>query len=257
VNHVHPPMAAGRFYPAHRCALAATVDGLLAAAGPPSIGRRPVALIAPHGGYRYSGPIAASAYALLTPWSAAVCRVVILGPSHIVDFDGAALPAATALRTPLGDVPVEPLDGTYRHDQPHAREHSIEVQLPFLQRVLAPGWTCSPVALGQFGPHRVADLLEGLPASDTLVVCSTDLSHYQPHQTAQKLDRHTASAIIDRDPDGIGPRDACGRIGLRGLLVWARRHDLLIDLLDLRTSGDISTDRSSVVGYGAFAAYTS
>jgi AmmeMemoRadiSam system protein B len=257
VKHVHPPMAAGRFYPAHRCALATTVDGLLAAAGPPSAGRRPVALIAPHGGYPYSGPIAASAYAQLTPWSAAIRRVVILGPSHFVDFDGATLPAATALRTPLGDVPVGPLDGTYRHDQPHAREHSIEVQLPFLQRVLAPVWTCSPVALGHLGPHRVADLLEGLPASDALVVCSTDLSHYQPHETAQKLDRHTACAIVDRDPDGVGPRDACGRVELRGLLVWARRHDLLIDLLDLRTSGDTSADRSSVVGYGAFAAYTS
>jgi MEMO1 family protein len=163
-------MAAGRFYPAHRCALAATDDGLLAAAGPPPIGRRPVALIASHGGYRYSGPIAASAYAQLTPWSAAIRRVVILGPSHFVDLDGAALPAATALRTPLGDVPVEPLHGTYRHDQPHAREHSIEVHLPFLQRVLAPGWTCSPVALGQLAPHRVADLLDGLPASDALVV---------------------------------------------------------------------------------------
>lgn len=182
---------------------------------------------------------------------------MILGPSHFVDFHGAALPAATALRTPLGDVPVEPLHATYRHDQPNAREHSIQVQLPFLQRVLAPGWTCSPVALGQLGPHGVADLLDGLPASDTLVVCSTDLSHYQPHHTAQKLDRHTATAIIDRDPHRIGPRDACGGIGLRGLLVWARRHNLVIDLVDLRTSGNTSADQSSVVGYGAFAAYTS
>jgi MEMO1 family protein len=223
VKHVHPPMAAGRFYPAHRCALAATVDGLLAAAGPPPLGRRPVALIASHGGYRYSGPIAASAYAQLTPWSAAIRRVVILGPSHFVDLDGAALPAATALRTPLGDVPVEPLHGTYRHDQPHAREHSIEVQLPFLQRVLAPAWTCSPVALGQLAPHRVADLLDGLPASDAssyaAPTCRTT-SHTTPRRNSTGVPP-PRSSIVTRTASAHATRAAgsgcaacwCGHAG--------------------------------------------
>jgi Memo-like protein len=191
-------MAAGRFYPAHRCALAATVDGLLAAAGPPSIGRRPVALIAPHGGYRYSGPIAASAYAQLTPWSAAIRRVVILGPSHFVDLDGAALAAATVLRTPLGDVPVEPLDGTYRHDQPHAREHSIEVQLPFLQRVLAPVWTCSPVALGQFGPHPSPTCWKGCPrptpSSYAAPTCRTT-GHTRPRRNSTGIPPPRSSIV--------------------------------------------------------------
>jgi hypothetical protein len=234
------------------------VDDLLAAAGSDDMSR-PVAVIVPHAGYQYSGPIAASGYAAVRPWRAAFRTAVLVGPSHFVPVSTPALPAADVLRTPLGDVPVDAhaLAGTglaVCHDGPHAREHSLEVQLPFLQRVLDPGWAAVPLLLGRAsGADRVADCLDALAAEDVLVVVSSDLSHYHDHRTAQRLDRRTADAIEARDPGSIRDTDACGAMAVRGVLTWALRHNLSTRLLDLRTSADTAGDPSRVVGYGAFS----
>jgi AmmeMemoRadiSam system protein B len=229
----------------------------------------PVALVAPHAGYVYSGPVAASAYARLLRWRDWAGVVAVLGPAHFVALDGLALPRWTSMRTPLGEVPVDQpardrlvaaaLVG--EDDRPHAPEHSIEVQFPFLQRVLADGWTCVPIAAGTATAEHVADCLDvltdpsapdstGRPA--TLVVASTDLSHYLDQASAQRQDRRTAQAIVDRDHSAVDDLDACGAVVVRGLLAWARRHRHGVHLLDLRTSADTAGDPARVVGYGAF-----
>lgn len=273
VGRIRPPAVAGAFYPAPANRLAAQVDGMIrdTVGGEPTerrpITEPPLALVVPHAGYRYSGPVAASAYAQLVPSRAGTAdgtdepgerTVAILGPSHFVPLTGLAVPGWTALRTPLGDVPTaeEPTDLLVRKglvgraDPPHAREHSIEVQLPFLQRLWGHRWRCVPIVAGRASSDHVADCLDTLDGA--LVVVSTDLSHYLDQQTAQRLDRRTARAVVDLDPSAIGDRDACGAVVLRGLLVWARRHELLVHLLDLRTSADTSGEPARVVGYGAF-----
>lgn len=262
---VRPAAVAGAFYPGDGAELAAAVDRLLerarlraseGAASPP-----PVALVVPHAGYVYSGPVAASAYDLLR--DRPVRRVAVLGPAHNVPLTGIAVPAAAAFATPIGEVPVEVRTCAAlaeRHecvtvdDHPHRPEHSIEVQLPFLQRVLAPGWTCVPLVVGITGPEQVADVLDSLCVDDDMLpVVSTDLSHYLGQRSAQRRDRQTAQAVIDREPDAIGPHDACGVFALRGLVHWARTHELDVRLLHLGTSADAGGDRERVVGYAAFA----
>jgi AmmeMemoRadiSam system protein B len=218
---------------------------------------RPVALIVPHAGYCYSGPVAASGYAQLRAWGTSIPRVVLLGPSHFVPVSTLVLPTADVLCTPLGDVPVDPtgLDGkAVRLSGPHAREHSLEVQLPFLQHLLAPGWAVVPLLVGTATPaNQIADCLDAAAADDALVVVSSDLSHYHDHATAQQVDRATADAILARDPARIGDRDACGASAIRGALAWAIRHQHAVSLLDLRTSADTADYHEQVVGYGAFA----
>jgi len=176
---------------------------------------------------------------------------------------GVAVPSVAAFTTPIGEVPVEVHTCSAlaeRHecvtidDRPHRAEHSIEVQLPFLQRVLVPGWTCVPLVVGATAPEQVADVLDALCVDgDVLPVVSTDLSHYLDLPTAQRRDRRTAQAVVDRDAAGIGPYDACGAFPLRGLLHWARRHDLDVRLLHQGTSADGGGDSRRVVGYAAFA----
>jgi len=271
---VRPAAVAGVFYPGDADELTAAVDSLLerarlrasedatataqvAQAAPVA----PVALVAPHAGYIYSGPVAASAYDCLR--GQPVRRVAVLGPAHYVPLTGIAVPAAAAFATPIGEVPVEVdtcaalaqrYDCVTIDDRPHRPEHSIEVQLPFLQRVLTHGWTCVPLVVGETAPEQVADVLDALCADgDVLPVVATDLSHYLDQATAQRRDRHTAQAVVDRDADAIGDRDACGAFALRGLLHWARRHDLEVRLLHLGTSADTAGDPERVVGYGAFA----
>lgn len=247
------PVAAGLFYPGDREELAATVDGLLAGARVSNAQGVVCGLVAPHAGYVYSGPVAASAFAL----APACARVVLLGPSHFVSLDGMAVSSADSWRTPLGLVPVsgELRDaavsaGALVDDAPHDRDHALEVQLPFLERVCAEGLEILPIAVGRTVSTAVADLLEALAA---LVVVSTDLSHYHDHATAQRLDRATADAVVGRRPDAIGHDRACGAFALRGLVEHARRGRLEIELLDLRTSADTAGDPANVVGYGAFA----
>jgi len=258
---VRPPAVAGMFYPASPPALARHVDALLAAAEGPLAGPLPAALVVPHAGTIYSGPVAATAYERLRPHAESIARVVAFGPVHHVPVRGAIVPAADSWATPLGEVPIDAAlrtravaRGAVVDDRPHAPEHALEVQLPFLQRVLGDRFTFLPVAVSDLSASLAADLIgEFLGEAGTLVLVSTDLSHYHDLATARRLDRRTANAILAREPGSLSSDDACGFYPLRGLIELARRKDLPFELLDLRTSGDTAGDPESVVGYGAFA----
>ena len=257
---VRPPAVAGMFYPAPPQELARHIDALLAAAGSPS-GPRPAALVVPHAGTIYSGPVAASAYARLRPHAASIARVVAFGPVHHVPVEGAAVPAAEAWATPLGEVPIDAdlraravARGAFVDDRPHAPEHALEVQLPFLQRVLGAGFRFLPVAVSEISAKAAADLVEEFfGEKGTLVLVSSDLSHYHDARTARRVDRRTADTILAREAAAIGGSDACGFYPLRGLVELARRRNLPIELLDLRNSADTAGAPERVVGYGAFA----
>ncbi len=257
---LRPAAVAGFFYPGDAERLAQEVDRLLAAAGAWA-GPAPKALVAPHAGYIYSGPIAAAAYARLAPAGEAIRRVVLLGPSHRVAFRGLALPSVAAFATPLGPVPLDRaaidavagLPGVERRDDAHAREHSLEVHLPFLQRTLG-DFALVPVVVGQAPAAHVAGLLAALwGGPETLIVVSTDLSHYLDDAAARARDGTTAAAIEALAPDRIGPEDACGAHPLAGLLTEARRLGLAAERVSLRNSGHTAGDKSRVVGYGAWA----
>ncbi|HLZ36326.1 MAG TPA: AmmeMemoRadiSam system protein B [Mycobacteriales bacterium] len=254
MTRVRPPAAAGSFYSADAGELAHLVDLFVRRGRPPALDGAPSALVVPHAGYVYSGPVAATGYALLP--GLPVRRVAILGPSHVVPLDGMAVPEADRWATPLGEVPVDRAgvpDSVARDDGPHAREHACEVQLPFVQRVF-PACTVLPVAVGVTEPSAVADLLDAVTASPgTLVLVSTDLSHYHDVATARRLDRRTVDAVVDRDPAAIRAGDACGHFALRGLLAWARRRGARFHLLDMRTSADTAGEPRRVVGYAALA----
>jgi AmmeMemoRadiSam system protein B len=254
-----PPAVAGMFYPADPERLAADVDALLAAAAPESVpADRLPALVVPHAGYHYSGQVAAVAYALARRWSPA--WAVLLGPAHFVPLTGSAVPHASEWSTPLGAVPIDAaarerataISGVHAADEPHAPEHSLEVQLPFLQRSLDPELPVLPVVTAA-APDAVADLLDAVAGPDTLVVASTDLSHHRPDAETRRRDRRTLDAALALDPGGIGPGAACGADALRGLLAWAGRTGRTPTLLSYRTSADATGDRSRVVGYAALA----
>ena len=258
---VRPAAVAGLFYPDSPRELADTVDGLLRdarALAPAPASTPPRALIAPHAGYMYSGPIAARAYATIAP-GAPITRVAIVGPAHRVHLRGMALSSAEAFATPLGDVAladcdaIEGLPGVTVDDGAHREEHCIEVHLPFLQRLLK-GFEIVPIVVGQCDADLVAHVLTALAADPpTLVVVSSDLSHYETHASAARHDNETAAAILDGRGDAVGPYDACGAYAIRGLLDSARESALASELLDLRSSGDTAGGHDRVVGYGAFA----
>ena len=254
-----PPAVAGMFYPDDRQSLHTLVSDLLD--GAPAGGPSPKAIIAPHAGYIYSGPVAASVYRRLTAARERIRRVVLVGPSHRVAFRGIAIPSVTAFATPLGEIPLDrsaldelaTLPFVHRLDQPHALEHSLEVQLPFLQEVLA-DFALAPLVVGDAEPAQVAAALELLWGGDeTLIVISSDLSHYHDYATAQRMDQATSHAIETLRPDEIAYEDACGRLPVSGLLLAARRHGLKAETVDLRNSGDTAGPRDRVVGYGAYA----
>ena len=257
---VRPPAVAGTFYPRSPGELRAMVEGLLAEAPPPGP-RTPKAVIAPHAGYVYSGPIAASAFnALVGGRAAALRRIVLLGPAHRVWVRGLALPGAEGFATPLGVVPVSPegaqavlrLPQVTVQPEAHAPEHSLEVELPFLQ-VLLGELEVLPLVVGEADAAEVAEVLETVwGGEETAIVISSDLSHYLPYETAQRVDGETAEEIL-RLGGPIHPQRACGAYPLSGLLVAARRRGMAAELLDLRNSGDTAGDRRQVVGYGAFA----
>jgi AmmeMemoRadiSam system protein B len=221
----------------------------------------PKALIVPHAGYVYSGPIAGSAYVRLIPARQTIRRVVLIGPSHRMPFDGIATSRATAFRTPLGEVPLDTRSIALLLSLPmvrvieaaHEHEHSLEVQLPFLQTTLA-AFSIVPLLTGRTTPEEVAHALQAVwGGSDTVIVVSTDLTHYLPYAASRQADEQTARAILELDADAIGPEDACGAVAVRGMLLAARRNGLKAELLDLRNSGDTAGPRDAVVGYGAFA----
>jgi AmmeMemoRadiSam system protein B len=250
---------AGLFYPAQPDILAALVDRLVAAGRPE--GPPPDALIVPHAAYEYSGPVAGVAYARVAARRGVVTRVVALGPAHRVWLRGSAASGADGFETPLGTVEIDDelrrralaCLGMAVNDAAHAREHAIEVQLPFLQRVLG-AVRVLPVVVGAAATAEVAAILDAVwGGPETLVVVSSDLSHYLDHTTATTRDRRTAAAIVARMAERVGDDDACGACPIRGLLAVARRRALDVRLLDLRTSADTAGDSERVVGYGAFA----
>lgn len=253
------PAVAGMFYPGVATVLAADIRQMLAATRSPAP-LRPKAIIAPHAGYIYSGPVAASVYALLAPLAGTVKRVILLGPTHRVPVRGLALPTADAFATPLGSIAIDreaaaaiaDLPQVVTSDRPHVPEHSLEVHLPFLQTVLG-DFKLLPLAVGMASAADVAEVLERLWGGDeTLIVVSSDLSHYLPYALARQVDGNTAEQILKLAPQ-IDHEQACGATPVNGLLLAARHHGLQAHLVDLRNSGDTAGDRSRVVGYGAFA----
>jgi hypothetical protein len=255
---VRPPAVAGMFYPADTRILAADIAGLLDAA--PVAQVRPKALIVPHAGYVYSGPVAASAYALLAPLRTTIRRVVLFGPTHRVSVRGLATSGVEFYATPLGNIRLDRdaiatalrLPQVKVSDLAHAMEHSLEVQLPFLQTMLE-SFTLAPFAVGDASAGEVAQVMEALWGGDeTLIVVSSDLSHYRAYGDAQAIDRQTADDILHlrllADFD-----QACGATPVNGLIEAARHRNLQAQLLDLRNSGDTAGDKSRVVGYAAFA----
>lgn len=263
MSSVRPPAVAGMFYPGDPGALRDAVDRLLGVAPPGGQAGAVRALIAPHAGYVYSGPVAGEAFRRLAGAGGRFGRVAVVGPSHHVAFSGVAIPRSTgAFRTPLGEVPLDRaallelagLPGVVAADEPHRPEHAIEVELPFLQRALGESFALVPLVVGEATDEEVAAVLE--PFADdpgTLVVVSSDLSHFLPYEAAVRRDLATAGAIERLDGAPLGPWDACGFRPIRGWLALARRRGLAAERLDLRNSGDTAGGRDSVVGYGAWA----
>jgi hypothetical protein len=253
---VREPAVAGGFYPDDPNVLRAQVDDLLAHASSRNIhGLR--ALVCPHAGYRYSGPIAASGFKQLSGLKFE--RVVVMAPSHHVPFAGVAVPDVDAFRTPIGIIPVSPLAVKLAAQRPflvdsapHAREHALEVELPFLQRVLD-RFELIPLVFGEVDEAEVARQLNTLVDARTFFVASSDLSHYYPYERAQQLDRATVDAILSLDVKGLVNGQACGKSPVLALVHLARLRGWKTQLLDYRNSGDTAGDRSRVVGYAAIA----
>lgn len=255
---VRPPALAGAFYPRQASELSRQLRQFLDDAEPKR-GAAVKALIAPHAGYIYSGAIAASAYAAIAGMRGPIKRVVLAGPAHRVPLKGLALPAVDALATPLGVVPVDPaatlaLAGMSQVSEnlaAHELEHSLEVQLPFLQTLLE-DFKVVPLLVGDANPKEVAQVLDALwGGPETLIVISSDLSHYLPYERARAVDRETAQMILRLSPE-LSPEQACGGMPINGLLLASRLHGLKPELLDLRNSGDTAGDQRRVVGYAAF-----
>lgn len=249
---------AGQFYPDDARDLRAAVRDCLPAPGPAAA--VPKAIIVPHAGYEYSGAVAGTAYALVARAHGVITRVVLAGPSHRVWFRGLALPGASYFSTPLGEIPidqeaavrVQALRQVTVLDRAHAREHSLEVHLPFLQVVLD-RFTLLPLVTGEASPADVGEVFEQLwGGPETLIVVSSDLSHYHDAATARRLDAATSSAIEALRAEDIGPDDACGCVPVRGLLWVARRLGLRARVLDTRNSADAGGPAGQVVGYGAY-----
>ena len=262
MSSIRPAAIAGMFYPGKPDVLARNVDALLAAATPAATIAVPKAIIAPHAGYIYSGPIAASIYALIAPARARIKRVVVLGPTHRVAVHGIALPGVNAFATPLGNIAIDagavkqlmalPYVGVSA--EAHRQEHSLEVHLPFLQKVINE-FTLVPLAVGRATAQQVASVIDMLwGGEETLIVISSDMSHYLPYAEAQATDNATAEAILALRTD-LNHHQACGATPVIGLNLLAQQRGLKAQLIDLRNSGDTAGDKARVVGYGSFAYY--
>jgi len=262
MSRVRAPAVAGLFYPQDEAELRRLVTGYIDACSRPGPVRKPKALIVPHAGYLYSGAVAGCAYRVLRDSGASIRHVVLLGPSHRVPMRGLAVTSLDYFSTPLGPVPI---DGSGRQrlrelglvgisDAPHAAEHSLEVQLPFLQIVLGE-FDLLPIATGHVPRGLVARTLEAAwNGPETLIVVSTDLSHYHTSAEARKLDAESTRSILERRGD-LTDEQACGARGVNGLIQIAQRRGLVVEMLDQRNSGDTAGDRSRVVGYGSYAVY--
>ena len=260
---VREPAVAGRFYPRDPALLRATIARLFER-NVADFRALPMAkaLIVPHAGYQYSGSVAAAAYAGIAARRREICKVVVIAPSHHEYYHGIAVPQADVFSTPLGDIRIDAegkanllARGDVRvSDAPHALEHCIEVQLPFLQTVLA-DFALLPLLAGVASPEYVASVLALVwGGRETLVLASSDLSHYHAYESAQRLDAQTAAAIRARQTD-LTDAQACGAVAINGLMLRARELDLVVDEIARSNSGDTAGDRSRVVGYGAFAVH--
>jgi AmmeMemoRadiSam system protein B len=261
-SNVRPPAVAGLFYPDDEQELRDAVSAYLAQHRTETAGAPPKALIVPHAGYIYSGGVAAAAYATVARLRDTIRRIVLIGPSHRVYLRGMAAPAASSFATPLGKIEI---DGALKStllqrsdvveaDAPHAQEHCLEVQLPFLQ-MLFDEFTLLPLVLGSVAPEQVAAALaEVWGDAATLVLVSSDLSHYHPYEQARQIDTATSASILRREPTLVGEQ-ACGSVGINGLLHLAGQRDLTLSQIARCNSGDTAGDRSRVVGYGAFAVH--
>ena len=256
---VRQPAVAGFFYPADADELRQMVERYLSEAQ--TNNPVPKAIIAPHAGYIYSGPVAATAYASLAPIHDKISRVILLGPAHRVYVRGLALSSATHFATPLGKIGIDQkavdliskLPQISISDEAHAQEHSLEVHLPFLQTILDK-FLLVPLVVGEALPAQVAEVLELLWGEDeTLIVISSDLSHYHDYETARQIDQTTTSAIENLQLEKIGSQQACGCMPMRGLLQIAQDKGLQVKTLDLRNSGDTAGSHDRVVGYGAYS----
>lgn len=260
LSSVRPPAVAGMFYPSDDEVLADEIHALLRAAPAPT-GQCPKALIVPHAGYMFSGSTAAAAYARLQQPNR-IHRVVLIGPCHRVAIAGLAIPSVEAFATPLGIVPLDQaamrqlddLPQVAVNDASHALEHSLEVQLPFLQATLG-SYKLVPLLVGDANPEAVAEVLERLWGGDeTLIVVSSDLSHFLTYDAASQVDRQTCDAVLHFD-GRLSPYQACGAYPINGFLPPAQEHGLRAELINLCNSGDTAGDRQRVVGYAAFAFY--
>jgi len=261
MSKVRKPAVAGAFYPANPQALKKELEEYFSVA-PMSL-HFPKAIIAPHAGTIYSGPIAASAYTCLKGMKDFVHRIVLLGPAHQVGFEGIAAPSVDFFETPLGKIPLDRkaieeislLPQVIEFEEAHAQEHSLEVHLPFLQMSLS-HFQLIPLVVGWTEPELVAEVLEKLwGGKETLIIVSSDLSHYLSYENAQKTDEETARQIETLDWQNLADQKACGFFPVRGLLLEAQKKGLVGKILDLRNSGDIAGDKKRVVGYGAFHFY--
>ncbi|PCJ42509.1 MAG: hypothetical protein COA71_03075 [SAR86 cluster bacterium] len=248
---------AGTFYPGDQEELISSVDTMLHAAqtNEPC----PKVIIAPHAGYIYSGTVAAAVYSRLKNRKHDISKVVLLGPSHKLGFKGVAASSADKFSTPLGDIPLAldsikflaAMNSIGYLDQAHNQEHSLEVHLPFLQRALG-SFELIPLVVGNASKENVAKILEYLWGGDeTLVVISSDLSHYHEYAEAQRLDLATCKKIVSLQDNLIG-KEACGCGPLNGLLHLAKQHGMIVEKIDIKNSGDTAGSKDRVVGYGAF-----
>lgn len=259
--HDRQPAVAGMFYPGDPAELAAAVEHYLEPSCRTDI--IPKAIIVPHAGYIYSGPVAGSAYACLKPLREQISRVILLGPSHRVPVIGLATSSAKHFITPLGATEldqeaihqIQQYPQVHSMDEAHAFEHSLEVQLPFLQTVLG-NFKLVPIVVGDASAEDVSMVLDKLwGAEETLIVISSDLSHYHDYNTAQQMDARTSHAIESMNWSAIQYDDACGRNPVNGLLQLARQRKLHAQTIDLRNSGDTAGSKDQVVGYGAYLFY--
>jgi len=261
MNTSRPAAVAGMFYPADPQELKGLMSQYLGSVTTPEENSTiPKAIIAPHAGYVYSGPVAASAYARLLPAHDRIKRVVLLGPSHRVPLFGLAISSVDQFDTPLGPVKLDrdaidsiaDLAQVRQLDEAHSMEHSLEVHLPFLLEVLD-DFKLVPLVVGDAQPEEVAEVLERLwGGPETLIVISSDLSHYHDYATAKRMDSATSSAIEKLQLENIHSENACGCVPVSGLLHLARQMGLHAETIDLRNSGDTAGPRDSVVGYGAY-----
>jgi len=258
-NEVRRPVVAGTFYPSEVQALESTVKAMLPQTVEAKVGRL-CGVVVPHAGYLYSGPIAGKAFSLFAHATGAPNRILLIGPPHFMAVRGIVAPSSLAFATPLGDIAVDVVTVELLRDaglvtiddSPHMPEHSLEVELPFLQSVLE-DFTIIPLLVDDTSPEQVALVIERVLGKRTLLVVSTDLSHYFDYATAARRDLATAGTIERLDYTSLGPNDACGFSSLNGALCAASRFNWTVTRLDLRNSGDTSGEKRQVVGYGAWA----